>query len=113
MTELVIKNLPADVLTRLKHRAKANRRSLTKEVIVLLERSVEAAPTAPAQAAPMTTAVELPDGMEALRAALIKQPDGSYINLLGVDDAGFFETLDKLRGEFQLPEPIDFGGGKT
>ena len=51
--------------------------------------------------------------MAALRAALVMQPDGSYINLLGIEDEGFFETLDKMRGEFKLPDPIDFGEGNS
>ncbi len=135
MTALVIKNLPDDVLVRLRERAKANQRSLTKEAIVLLSRGVaQVAPLPahePAEAAymqpggPLTSgeiedATRLdedapratPDGREALRAALLKQPDGSYVNLLGIDDASFFDTLDKIRSEFGLPEPPDFGNGQ-
>ncbi len=134
MTALVIKNLPDDVLVRLKERAKANHRSLTKEVIVLLTSGV--VPPAPRARAPLPPACVLPsgplslediedaidartgeplqaaDGMAALRAALVEQADGSYVNLLGIEDEGFFETLDKMRGEFGLPDPIDFGVGK-
>lgn len=113
MTALVIKNLPDAVLTRLKERAKTNHRSLTKEAIVLLERGVESPPEVPARPATTTAAPDAADGMEALRAALIEQPDGSYINLLGIEDEGFFETLANLRGEFKLPDPIDFGTGNA
>ncbi len=119
MTALVIKNLPEGVLSRLKEQARANHRSLTKQAIVLLELGVQAVPATPVAPTPavnpVTAAVSTPpaDGMEALRAALVLQPDGSYINLLGIDDAEFFNTLDHLRGEFKLPDPIDFGTGKT
>lgn len=133
MTALVIKNLPDDVLLRLKERAKANHRSLTKEAIVLLSQGVVQAaapsprhkPLQPPHALPggplMIDEVDdathldedtpraVPDGREALRAALVKQPDGSYVNLLGIDDASFFETLEKIRSEFRMPEPPDFG----
>ena len=133
MTALVIKNLPDDVLTRLKERAKANHRSLTKEAIVLLSSGV-------AQATPPSRAREplpppyvlpggplaideiedairtraddpwpAPDGREALRAALVKQPDGSYVNVLGIDDESFFKTLESVRSEIRLPEAPDFG----
>lgn len=135
MTALVIKNLPDDVLSRLKERAKANHRSLTKEAIVLLSSGVGqpapsareplpppyALPSGPLSIEDIEDAInartgetlQAPDGMAALRAALVMQPDGSYINLLGIEDEGFFETLDKMRGEFKLPDPIDFGEGNS
>lgn len=133
MTALVIKNLPEDVLARLKERAKANHRSLTNEAIVLLSQGVaqvaapsrERSPPEPPETLPgsrsaideIEDAARLgqdawratPDGREALRAALVKQPDGSFINLLGIDDELFFEALAKIRSEFRLPEPPDFG----
>lgn len=133
MTALVIKNLPDDVLDRLKARAKANHRSLTKEAIVLLTSGVGqpaplareplpppyALPSGPLSIENIEGAItaragdtlQAPDGMAALRAALVIQPDGSYINLLGIQDEGFFETLDNMRGEFKLSDPIDFGHG--
>ncbi len=133
MTALVIKNLPDDVLTRLKDRAKANHRSLTKEVIVLL---VDGAgrnapplripvplpapvvfPGGPLTIDDIEDAIHaraddpwpMPDGRDALRAALVKQADGSYINVLGIEDESFFKTLDSIRSEIQLPDPPDFG----
>ena len=133
MTALVIKNLPDDVLTRLKERAKANHRSLTKEAIVLLAQGVGQATFAPRPREPLppqfvlpggsmtTEEIEyaiharpedpwpLPDGREALRAALVKQPDGSYINVLGIEDESFFKTLENVRSEIRLPEMPDFG----
>lgn len=133
MTALVIKNLPDDVLTRLKERAKANHRSLTKEAIVLLSNGVgQAAPLPRARVAlpppyalpggplsidDLEDAIHAqtddpwpaPDGREALRAALVKQPDGSYINVLGIDDESFFKTLESVRSEIRFPEAPDFG----
>ena len=38
-----------------------------------------------------------PDGREALRAALVLRPDGTYINLLGIEDPAFFEALEDIR----------------
>lgn len=135
MTALVIKNFPDDVLDRLKARAKANHRSLTKEAIVLLTAGVGqpaplareapsppyALPSGPLSIDQIEDAInartgetlQAPDGMAALRAALVQQPDGSYINLFGIQDEGFFETLDNMRSEFKLPDPIDFGQGNS
>jgi hypothetical protein len=133
MTALVIKNLPDDVLARLKDRAKANHRSLTKEAIVLLADGVAQTSPRPRAREPLpdpfvlpggpitSDGIEdairahpddpwpLPDGREALRAALVKQPDGSYINVLGIDDESFFKTLESVRSEFRFPEMPDFG----
>lgn len=132
MTALVIKNLPSDVLIRLKERAKANHRSLTKEAIVLLSSGVGQA-VVPRETEPLQTphvqpggplsideiepAVHAgtdvprptPDGREALRAALLRQADGSYINVLGIEDESFFKALDSVRSEFRFPEVPDFG----
>ena len=133
MTALVIKNLPDDVLARLKERAKANHRSLTKEAIVLLSSGVGPAPQPPRARAPLPPPYALPggplsiddiedaihagaddpwpapDGREALRAALVKQPDGSYVNVLGIEDESFFTTLESVRSEIRFPEMPDFG----
>lgn len=133
MTALVIKNLPDDVLDRLKERAKANHRSLTKEAIVLLASGVGPATPPPRAREPLPPPYALPggplttddiedvirahpddpwpapDGREALRAALVKQPDGSYINVLGIEDESFFKTLESVRSEFRFPELPDFG----
>jgi len=140
MTALVIKNLPDEVLARLKAQAKANHRSLTKEAIVVLSASVEGldgvvggppTPTLAAQepvpryrAANGTPPTDRPahalrtgpdesrpatDGREALRAALVRQTDGSYINVLGIDDESFFQSMEGLRGEFRTLDLPDFG----
>lgn len=50
-----------------------------------------------------------PDGREWLRAALVKQPDGSYVNVLGIEDESFFATLESVRSEIRFPEVPDFG----
>ena len=133
MTALVIKNLPEDVLDRLKERAKANHRSLTKEAIVLLSSGVGPATPPPRAREPSSPPYALPggplaiddiedairahpddpwpapDGREALRAALVKQPDGSYVNVLGIEDESFFKTLESVRSEFRFPDLPDFG----
>jgi len=44
MATLTIKNIPLDVYERLKHRAKANRRSINQEVIAVIERALETPP---------------------------------------------------------------------
>jgi len=132
MAALVLKNLPEGLLDQLKDRARANHRSLTKEAVVLLSSGVAAPPhgareplRSPAQPAgaggPMSSdEIEYAthagpddpwpprDGREALRAALVKQPDGSYVNVLGIDDESFFTTLETVRSEIRLPDLPDF-----
>ena len=130
MSTIVVKNFPEELLERLKDRAERNHRSMTKEVIHLLADGIgreEALPPTPRRPLPppvelrsgrMTTIEEFdeavadhapwpspaPDGREALRAALIKQADGSYINVLGIEDEAFFETLDRIRAESRAPD---------
>ena len=57
-----------------------------------------------ALAARSTEAGNVPDGREALRAALIRQPDGSFVNVLGIDDSAFFDTLQRIRAEAKAPD---------
>jgi plasmid stability protein len=129
MSTIVVKNFPDDLLDRLKERAERNHRSMTKEVVHLLAASLGSGPLQPEtdDAPPMPAArrggktasaavVEaafadrsaersrVPDGREALRAALIKQPDGSFVNVLGIDDSAFFETLQRIRAEAKAPD---------
>ena len=130
MSTIVVKNFPEELLERLKDRAERNHRSMTKEVIHLLADGIgreDALPPTPRRPLPppvelrsgrMTTSEEFeeavadrspwpspaPDGREALRAALIKQADGSYINVLGIEDEAFFETLDRIRAESRAPD---------
>lgn len=129
MGTIVVKNFPEDLHERLKERAERNHRSMTGEVIHLLSISLdgEASPTMPRRPLPPPVALRsgrmmsneefeasvadhsgssgpLPDGREALRAALVKQPDGSFINVLGIDDAGFFDTLKRIRTEARAPD---------
>ena len=129
MSTIVVKNVPEDLHERLKERAERNHRSMTGEVIHLLSASLGAEPGPPPPRRPLPTPValrsgkmisiedfeagvadhsagqgSLPDGREALRAALIKQPDGSFVNVLGIDDAGFFDTLQRIRAEAKAPD---------
>ena len=135
MAALVLKNLPEGLLDQLKDRARANHRSLTKEAVVLLSNGViltSETRRPPLQLSPPVALVGGPmsqdeieyathagpddpwpprDGREALRAALVKQPDGSYINVLGIDDESFFTTLESVRSEIRLPDLPDFSDG--
>lgn len=47
MSTLVIKNLPDDLHARLREQAERNRRSITKEAVTLIERSLAPARKAP------------------------------------------------------------------
>jgi len=44
MATLTIKNMPLEVYERLKHRAKANRRSINQEAIAVIERALATPP---------------------------------------------------------------------
>jgi plasmid stability protein len=131
MSTIVVKNFPEELLERLKDRAERNHRSMTKEVVHLVaaglgseEASQPPAPRRPPpapvtlrsgrmisiedfEAAMADRAIEsgkTPDGREALRAALIKQPDGTYLNVLGIEDGSFFDTLERIRAEAKAPD---------
>lgn len=138
MSTIVVKNFPEDLHERLKERAERNHRSMTGEVIHLLSACLgsESDPTAPRRPLPPpvmlrsgrtigmeefeagvadhSASADLPpDGREALRAALIKQPDGSFVNVLGIDDAGFFDTLERIRAEAKAPDVEHLFDDKT
>ncbi len=121
MSTIVIKNLPDHLHVQLKERAAHNHRSMNKEVVHLIaaglssgmfdvgampdtadaqapKPAVPRSPPAPAPA-PATTPDPAPDGRAALRAALIKQADGSFLNVLGIEDEAFFDTLELIRVE--------------
>ena len=53
MTTLVIKNLPEALHARLKDQAERNRRSVTKEVVTLIERGLAPSRVAPKLAPPI------------------------------------------------------------
>ena len=113
MSTIVIRNLPEHLHAQLKARAEHNHRSMNKEVVHLIEAGLRAggpAESAPLAEPPAKTADASPhkdkppeaapeDGRTALRAALIKQADGSFLNVLGIEDEGFFETLQLIRAE--------------
>ena len=125
MSTIVVKNFPDDLHGRLKERAERNHRSMTKEVVHLIAAGLggELPPLPPlprplpppvalrsgrmatieeieaAIAGHSTSPNQAPDGREALRAALIRQPDGSYVNVLGIEDDAFFDALDRIRAQ--------------
>lgn len=126
MSTIVVKNFPDELHGRLKQRAERNRRSMTKEVVHLIAAGLGAEepqfhrplpPPAKLDRGKMVNPEEIeatiadrstgsspiPDGREALRSALIKQPDGSYVNVLGIEDDSFFDALDRIRAGTQMP----------
>jgi plasmid stability protein len=125
MATIVIKNLPVAAHGRLKRLAIRNNRSVNKEVVNLIQRAVAtpghsdtALPAAVPQrlsvAEPAAPSYALktgkPDGREALRAALVRQADGSYLNVLGIEDSRFFEIMDNLHLYEGESEPADLVG---
>jgi plasmid stability protein len=129
MSTIVVKNVPENLLERLKERAERNHRSMTKEVVHLLAAGLDSEPSQPMPHRPLPPPMALRsgrllnveefeaavadrpfepeqaiDGREALRAALIRQPDGSFVNVLGIDAAGFFDTLERIRAEAKAPD---------
>ena len=40
-----------------------------------------------------------PNEWDAFKAQLVRQPDGSWLNPNGIEDAGFFEALEAIRHE--------------
>lgn len=119
MSTIVVKSLPDDLHARLKERAKRNHRSMTKEVVHLIAAGLGSESPGPhRRGGKMAIAEDIeavvgdlsprpsqaPDGREALRATLVKQADGSYINVLGIEDEAFFETLDRIRSDAKAPD---------
>ena len=113
MSTIVVKNIPEGLLQRLKDRAARNHRSMTKEMTHLLAVSLAAESPLSAPSERSSAPLELrsdkragieADGREALRAALIEQPDGTFINVLGIDDGAFFDTLERIRADAKSPD---------
>lgn len=127
MTTLVIKNFPEDLHARLKLQAEHHRRSLTKEAVELIESGLAVGTT---RTRPLPEPVELRSGhapkikdieaaireipmsampaadpTTALRSALVLQPDGSYVNELGIDDPAFFAALEEIRDSSRREQP--------
>lgn len=90
MTAFVIKNFPEDLHSRLKARAQRNHRSLTREVLSL----VESALNEPRTEQP---AVSRGSAWQAYQAKLQRMPDGSLFNPDGIEDEAFFESLARSR----------------
>lgn len=134
MGTIVVKNLPEELHVRLRERAERNHRSMTGEVINLLSTALGSEPNATVLERPLPPVAQRsakavrpgsfevgvakpvveprvqPDGRDALRAALIKQADGSFVNVLGIDDASFFDTLERVRAEAREAETEDLFG---
>ena len=53
MSTLVVKNLPDDLHARLREQAERNRRSVTKEVVTLIERGITPSRAAPKLSPPI------------------------------------------------------------
>lgn len=127
MATLVIKNFPEELHARLKLQAEHHRRSLTKEAVELIESGLAAgtgstrplpepvklrsdhAPEnknieAAVREIPMS-AMPAADPTAALRSALVLQPDGSYVNELGIDDPAFFAALEEIRDSSRREQP--------
>lgn len=61
MTDLLIRQLPEDLHNRLKARARANRRSVTQEVLILLEQSLVSGETYMEPPQPLQGAFDIDD----------------------------------------------------
>jgi plasmid stability protein len=94
MATLVVKNLPDNLHERLKQIAKRNHRSVTKEVVRLIEAGVAAQPEAANRPAPITVKGARAMTREELEAALA---DDSYAHLESLDDLE--KMMDELRAD--------------
>lgn len=92
MSTLVVKNLPDQLHEKLKKQAVRNHRSVTKEVVSLIEASVaEQGPQAnPAQPVKVKVGAEL--GIEDIKAAIV---DGRFAHYRSLDEVN--EWVDELR----------------
>ena len=62
MTDLLIRQIPDDLHAKLKRRARANRRSMNQEILILLEQSVAVdKPLQPTQLQPLVGAFPIND----------------------------------------------------
>lgn len=61
MTDLLIRQIPDELHTKLKESARANRRSMNQEVLVLLERSLGEGTAAPPLPQPLEGAFPIDD----------------------------------------------------
>ncbi|MGH8532107.1 MAG: FitA-like ribbon-helix-helix domain-containing protein [Gammaproteobacteria bacterium] len=120
MSTLVIKNLPEDLHARLKEQAQRHHRSVTKEVVSLIESGLgvqrsesELPPPVELKGGPETReeaeaviaepARERSEAWQAYFRRLQRRPDGSYYNPDGIDDEAFFEELERFRAESRFP----------
>ena len=103
MSTIVVRNFPEDLLERLKHRAARNHRLMTKEVVHLLAAGLGSDPSPAIADHPLEPNKKI-GGREAFRAALIKQTDGTFVNVFGIDDRAFFDTLERIRMDAKAPD---------
>jgi len=103
MSTIVVRNFPEDLLERLKHSTQSNHRSMTKEVVHLLAAGLGSEPSPAIADHPLEPNKKI-DGREALRAALIRQTNGTFVNVLGMDDRAFFDTLERIRMDAKVPD---------
>ncbi len=133
MSTLVIKNLPEELHARLKEQAQRHHRSVTKEVVSLIESGLgvqrseaelpppvelkggpetreetEAVPRSGPGAGIAEPARERSEAWQAYFRKLQRLPDGSYYNPDGIDDEGFFEELERFRAESRFPHRDPF-----
>ncbi len=116
MTTLVIKNFPEDLHARLKEQAQRHHRSVTKEVVSLVEAGLDAQRLPLDRSSPINLkgvpitseasgtviadpARERDEAWQAYFRKLQRLPDGGYYNPDGIDDEAFFDELERFRAE--------------
>lgn len=88
MGTLVIKNLPEGLHAKLRARARRNHRSLTKEMIALVEASVDA----PSKPAPVAEPIDRAVTIDEIEAAI---RDGRFAHYRSLDEVNAW--IDELR----------------
>jgi hypothetical protein len=91
-------DLPEPLLRRAKAAAAHQGRPLRDLVAEAIDAKLAAD-----QAAARDSAKHTSD-WDAFKAQLIQQPDGSWFNPNGIEDVGFFESLDEIRHERLLQQ---------
>ena len=94
-------DLPEPLLRRAKAAAAHQGRPLRDLVAEAIEGKLSA------DEAVARAAAEQHNAWKAFTQRLQKLPDGTYHNPEGIDDEGFFETLEAIRAERQMWQPRD------
>ena len=92
MSTLVIKNLPDGLHARLKEQAQRNHRSVTKEVVSLIESGLEVRQPAPELRAPLTLKSGYRPTIEEIEAAIA---DERYVRFGSLSELTMY--MDELR----------------